>query len=120
MSGFDKLEPRQKKQIIWAVIGIILFTLIMVGYNMRSQRTINLGSDGDVKAVALEPDLIQKTTLRETRRELEKLRTDLHTLKKEQERAERKSLETGKGIRQRTSGRLGNSSYRHYPQYHGF
>jgi len=91
MSGFDKLEPRQKKQIIWAVIGIILFTLIMVGYNLRSKRSLNLTSDQGAKSVALEPDLIQKTTLRETRRELEKLRTELDALKKDQEMAERKN-----------------------------
>ena len=96
MSGFDKLEPRQKKQIIWAVIGIILFTLIMVGYNLRSKRTLNLAGDQGVKSVALEPDLIQKTTLRETRRELEKLRNDLSALKKEQELAERKGKEPEK------------------------
>ena len=91
MSGFDKLEPRQKKQIIWAVIGIILFTLIMVGYNLRSKRSLNLAGDQGAKSVALEPDLIQKTTLRETRRELEKLRTELDALKKNQEVAERKN-----------------------------
>ena len=91
MSGFDKLEPRQKKQIIWAVIGIILFTLIMVGYNLRSKRSLNLTGDQGAKSVALEPDLIQKTTLRETRRELEKLRTELDALKKNQEVAERKN-----------------------------
>ena len=91
MSGFDKLEPRQKKQIIWAVIGIILFTLIMVGYNLRSKRSLNLTGDQGAKSVALEPDLIQKTTLRETRRELEKLRTELDALKKDQEMAERKN-----------------------------
>ena len=91
MSGFDKLEPRQKKQIIWAVIGIILFTLIMVGYNLRSKRSLNLTGDQSAKSVALEPDLIQKTTLRETRRELEKLKNELNALKKDQEMAERKN-----------------------------
>ena len=91
MSGFDKLAPRQKKQIIWAVIGIILFTLIMVGYNLRSKRSLNLTGDQGAKSVALEPDLIQKTTLRETRRELEKLRSELDALKKDQEMAERKN-----------------------------
>ncbi len=91
MSGFDKLEPRQKKQIIWAVIGIILFTLIMVGYNLRSKRSLNLTRDQGAKSVALEPDLIQKTTLRETRRELEKLKNELNALKKDQEMADRKN-----------------------------
>lgn len=91
MSGFDKLEPRQKKQIIWAVIGIILFTLIMVGYNLRSKRALSISDDHGAKSVALEPDLIQKTTLRETRRELEKLRTELDALKKDQEMVERKN-----------------------------
>lgn len=98
MSNFDKLEPRQKKQIIWAVIGIVLFTLIMIGYNLRSKRTLTLTGEQNAKSVALEPDLIQKTTLRETRRELEKLKNDLAALKKEQEMAERKNQESEKPV----------------------
>ena len=63
----------------------------MVGYNLRSKRSLSLTGDQGAKSVALEPDLIQKTTLRETRRELEKLRTELDALKKNQEVAERKN-----------------------------
>jgi len=98
MSRFDKLEPRQKKQIIWAVIGIVLFTLILIGYNLRSKRSLTLTGEQIAKSVALEPDLIEKTTLRETRRELEKLKNDLAALKKEQEMAERKNQESEKPV----------------------
>lgn len=93
MSSFDNLDPQQKKKIIWAIIGIILLILIMVGYNMRSRRSLSLSGNKSVKSVELEPDLIQKTTLRETRRELEKMREELNALKKEQEMAERKRQE---------------------------
>ncbi|SHO52059.1 TraB/VirB10 family protein [Desulfopila aestuarii] len=93
MKHFDKLEPRQKKQVVWAVIGIILFILIMAGYNLRSQRTLELAGQPNVKAVELEPDLIEKTMLREARRELESLRVEIEKLKNEQELHKRKQPE---------------------------
>lgn len=81
--SFDKLEPRQKKQVIWAIIGIVLFALIMVGYNLRSRRTLLFAGDQGTKAVELEPDLIEKTMLREQRRELDALRAELEEIKRE-------------------------------------
>jgi conjugal transfer pilus assembly protein TraB len=98
MNSFDKLEPRQKKQIIWAVIGIILFTLIMVGYNLRSKRSMNITSDQSTKSVVLEPDLIQKTILRETRREVDNLKNEFDAFKKEQEMTEHKNHDLGKPV----------------------
>lgn len=85
MINFDQLEPRQKKQIIWAVVGIILFSVIMVGYNLRSNRTLLLAGDQESKVVELEPNLIQKTMLREQRREIDKLKADLAELKNEKD-----------------------------------
>lgn len=82
---FDKLEPRQKKQVIWAIIGIVLFSLVMVGYNLRSGSTLLLARDQSTKTVQLEPDLIEKTMLREQRRELDALRTELEAIKKERQ-----------------------------------
>jgi conjugal transfer pilus assembly protein TraB len=98
MNSFDKLEPRQKKQIIWGVIGIILFTLIMVGYNLRSKRSMNITSDQSTKSVVLEPDLIQKTILRETRREVDNLKNEFDAFKKEQEMTEHKNHDLGKPV----------------------
>ncbi|MBM9514064.1 TraB/VirB10 family protein [Desulfogranum marinum] len=90
MQRFDNLDPRQKKQIIWAVIGIALFTLIMAGYNLRSKRTPQLTGDHGAKTVELEPDLIEKTMLREARRELAALRAEVDEIKKKKTQEERK------------------------------
>lgn len=97
---FDKLEPRQKKQVIWAVIGIVLFALIMVGYNLRSRRTLLLAGEQGVKTVELEPDLIEKTMLREQRRELDALRAELEAIKKERQPAQR--TQQGEGAERAT------------------
>lgn len=85
MAGFNSLEPEQKKKIIWAVVAITLFALIMVGYNLRSKRTVRLGEDRTTgKQVELEPDLIAKTMLHEQRRELKQLREEIALIKREQ------------------------------------
>ncbi len=84
MAGFNSLEPEQKKKIIWAVVAIALFALIMVGYNMRSKRTVRLGEDKTGKQVELEPDLIAKTMLHEQRRELKQLREEIALIKRDQ------------------------------------
>lgn len=89
MKGFDNLEPGQKKQVIWAVIGIILFALIMAGYNLRNKRTLRLAGEQESKVVELDPDLIEKTILREQRRELDSLRAEIEKMKQEQEQAKR-------------------------------
>lgn len=92
---FEKLEPRQKKQVIWAIIGIVLFALIMVGYNLRSGRTLLLAADQSTKTVELEPDLIEKTMLREQRRELDALRAELEAIKKEKQQEQPKQQGEG-------------------------
>lgn len=90
MKGFDNLEPKQKKQIIWALIGLVLFILIMAGYNMRSQRTVGLDKEHATKTVELEPDLIQKTMLREQRREIDDLKAEIKAMKDTQAQELRK------------------------------
>lgn len=83
MRRFDQLEPRHKKQVIWALIGIVLLSLILVGYNLRTKRSLSLASDQETRAVELEPDLIEKTILREARRELTELRAEVEAIKKQ-------------------------------------
>jgi conjugal transfer pilus assembly protein TraB len=84
MAGFSSLEPEQKKKIIWAVVAIALFAIIMVGYNMRSTRTVRLGDDSTGKQVELEPDLIAKTMLHEQRREMKLLKEEMAEIKRDQ------------------------------------
>jgi len=84
MAGFSSLEPDQKKKLILAVVAIALFAIIMVGYNMRSTRTVRLGDDSTGKQVELEPDLIAKTMLHEQRREMKLLKEEMAEIKREQ------------------------------------
>lgn len=83
--SFDNLEPGQKKKVIWSVIGIVLFAMILAGYNMRSKRVLHSERQQTVRDVELEPDLIEKTMLREQRRELDAMRAEIDEIKKDRE-----------------------------------
>ncbi len=67
---FNNLEPKQKKVVIWAGIGAIFLALVATGYK-SSKTDDSLGFFGQKKTreIQLEPDLIQKTMLREQRRQ---------------------------------------------------
>ena len=71
---FNDLDPKQKKIVIWSGIGVIFMILVSTGYN-ASQTDTSEGFFGqkNTREIQLEPDLIQKTMLREQRRQLESL-----------------------------------------------
>lgn len=83
---FDDLDAKQKKTVIWSVIGIVLLVVTLTGYNSRTDRVHRTLAGKSTKDVDLEPDMIQKTMLREQRRELDALQTAIKELQKEQER----------------------------------
>ena len=87
---FNDLSPKQKKIVIWAGIGLIFIILVATGYNSSSPDS-SKGFFGQKKTreIQLEPDLIQKTMLREQRRQLESLQETVNTLVREQKKPER-------------------------------
>ena len=86
---FNDLGPKQKKIVIWAGIGVIFIILVATGYNTSGPVT-SKGFLGQKKTreIQLEPDLIQKTMLREQRRQLESLQETVDKLAREQKRTE--------------------------------
>jgi conjugal transfer pilus assembly protein TraB len=89
---FNDLGPKQKKIVIWTGIGLIFIILVATGYNSSSPST-SKGFFGQkiTREIQLEPDLIQKTMLREQRRQLESLQETVNKLAREQKRPEQKS-----------------------------
>ncbi len=91
---FDDLEPRMKKIVIWSCIGIIFLVLVSTGYK-ASQTDTSEGffSQKNTREIQLEPDLIQKTMLREQRRQLESLQDAVDKITQEQKKTEQSNLE---------------------------
>ena len=88
---FDNLEPGRKKIVIWSMIGIVVLLITLTGYNIRSKKTTRLEAVEKSRSIKLEPDLIQKTMLREQRRQLEALQKTVTALQKNQEKLEQSS-----------------------------
>jgi conjugal transfer pilus assembly protein TraB len=82
---FNELDPRQKKIVIWAGIGIVFLILVATGYNSsRSDTSTRFFGQKKSREIQLEPDLIQKTMLREQRRQLDSLQEKVDKLAREQ------------------------------------
>ena len=85
---FNNLDPKQKKIVIWSLVGATLLAVTLTGHNLRSDRATNLFSTiKKTREIQLEPDLIQKTMLREQRRQLEQLAEKLNKLEDQQSKA---------------------------------
>lgn len=85
---FNDLEPKQKKIVIWSCIGAIFLILVSTGYK-ASQTDTSEGffSQKNTREIQLEPDLIQKTMLREQRRQLESLQDAVDKIIQEQKQS---------------------------------
>ncbi|TKB11256.1 TraB/VirB10 family protein [Desulforhopalus sp. IMCC35007] len=84
---FNDLEPKMKKIVIWSCIGIIFLVLVSTGYNSsRTDPSEGFFNPKKTREIQLEPDLIQKTMLREQRRQLESLQDTVDKMKQEQKK----------------------------------
>ncbi|HHL35517.1 MAG TPA: conjugal transfer protein TraB, partial [Desulfobulbaceae bacterium] len=81
---FNSLEPNRKKIVIWSLVGIVILLITISGYNSRSKKIQNVTENQGSKSIQLEPDLIQKTMLREQRRKLEELSKKIEDIQKKQ------------------------------------
>lgn len=83
---FDRLTPLQKKICVWSLVGAGSLLIVVVGYK-ASRSPVADRSRGQEKTreISLEPDLIQKTMLREQRKEIEAMQAKITKLAKEEE-----------------------------------
>jgi len=99
---FNRLTPTRKKIVIWSLMGAILLVLVVTGYNSRS--THRPGQSGERGLnTRLEPDLMEKTLIREYRRKLEELEGHVSTMQRDLERG-RKDLEVAEKSNQKPVG----------------
>lgn len=96
---FHRLTPARKKIVIWSLIGAVLLVLVVTGYNSRSNH--QPGQSGEHgQNTRLDPDLMEKTIVREYRRKLEELEGHVSTMQRELERS-RKDLEAAEKSNQK-------------------
>ena len=79
---FEQLSPGGKKTIIWSLVGIVLLLSTISGYNSRSSHKTPPPVAKAEKDVRLDPDLIDKTVLREQRRKLDEVQGAVDKLQK--------------------------------------
>jgi len=79
---FDGLSPRRKKICIWALTGAVISLVVVIGY--KTSRPPETGPQSarqeKTREITLDPDLIQKTMLREQRKEIDTLKEQLAQL----------------------------------------
>ena len=84
---FNGLSPFQKKICVWALVGAGVLLVIIVGY--KSSRAPESGQSvrhEKTREITLDPDLIQKTMLREQRKEIEAIQAQIAKLARENEK----------------------------------
>ena len=90
---FNELEPKRKKIVLWSCIGIIFLILVSTGYNSsRNDSSDAFFSQKKTREIQLEPDLIEKTMLREQRRQLESLQNAVDKITREQQKPEQANI----------------------------
>ncbi len=79
---FDELTPAGKEMIIWSLVGIVLLLSTVSGYNSRSAHKTPPPVAKAGKDIRLDPDLIDKTVLKEQRRKLDDVQGAVDKLQK--------------------------------------
>ena len=87
---FNRLTPFQKNLCIWSLVGAGALLIVVVGYKAsRSPVAERVRNQEKTREISLEPDLIQKTMLREQRKEIEAMQGQLAKLTKAEENRSR-------------------------------
>ena len=85
---FNDLDPKQKKIVIWSGIGVVFLLLVSTGYNSsQSEKSTGFFGQKKTREIQFEPYLIQKTMLREQRRQLETLQEAVDEIQREKKRS---------------------------------
>jgi len=79
---FNNLSPEKKKLFVWSVVGAVVLTIAVTGYNSRSTRIESVAAVKSKKDIQLDPDLIEKTMLKEQRRQIDTLQKNMNDLQK--------------------------------------
>lgn len=89
---FNELSPFQKKICVWSLVGAGVLLVIIVGYKTsRAPQSGQAARHEKTREITLDPDLIQKTMLREQRKEIEAMQAQITKLARESENKQAES-----------------------------
>ena len=92
---FANLEPKHKKMVVWGCIGGAAVLATIAGYGTRSRNVEEFrAAAGKEQVIRMEQDMIQKTMLRETRRQLDAMHKEIEELKQDKERSDKSGNST--------------------------
>ncbi len=81
---FNNLTPQNKKIFAWSVVGLIVLAIAVTGYNSRAKKKVNVAGTEENRIIHLEPDMIEKTMLKEQGRQIDALKKGMTDLTKSQ------------------------------------
>jgi len=83
---FNSLSPLRKKICIWSMVAAAVLIIVVAGYktsrNPESEETARIEK---TREISLDPDLIEKTMLREQRKEIEDMQAQIKKLADDEE-----------------------------------
>jgi len=81
---FNNLTPHSKKVLAWSVIGLIVLGIAVTGYNSRAKKKVDVAGTEKNRTIYLDPDMIEKTMLKEQGRQIDALKKGMSDLTKSQ------------------------------------
>ena len=83
---FNSLSPLRKKICIWSLVGAAVLILVVAGYKTsRNPQSEETARHEKTREISLDPDLIEKTMLREQRKEIENMQAQIKKLADDEE-----------------------------------
>jgi conjugal transfer pilus assembly protein TraB len=79
---FNNLTPHNKKVFAWSVVGLIVLGIAVTGYNSRAKKKVDVAGTEKNRTIYLDPDMIEKTMLKEQGRQIEALEKGMRDLTK--------------------------------------
>ena len=81
---FNNLTPQNKKVLAWSVVGLIVLGIAVTGYNSRAKKKVDVAGTEKNRTIYLDPDMIEKTMLKEQGRQIDALKKGMTDLTKSQ------------------------------------
>ncbi len=81
---FNNLTPQNKKILVWSIVGLVTLTVAVTGYKSRSKRVDDVAAVQSNETIHLDPDMIEKTMLKEQGRQIDTLKKSMDDLRKSQ------------------------------------